>query len=76
MKKHLESAIGALRGTDKRNYKQWIDDLEKYGTYQKKSAYSNISLSEINLNKILKIYFIAASMSNPLLSYFKMNGYE
>jgi hypothetical protein len=37
MKKHLESAIGALRGTDKRNYKQWINDLEKYGMYQKNS---------------------------------------
>ena len=33
MKKHLESAIGTLRGTDKRNYKQWINDLEKYGMY-------------------------------------------
>jgi hypothetical protein len=37
MKKHLESAISALRGTNKGNYKQWINDLEKYGMYQKNS---------------------------------------
>ena len=30
-KTHLESAITALRGTDKRTIDKWLNDLEKYG---------------------------------------------
>ena len=38
-KTHLQSAIAALRGTDKRTIDKWLNDLEKYGCIKKSSMW-------------------------------------
>jgi hypothetical protein len=36
---HLENAIAALRGTDKRTIVKWLKDLEKYGCIKTSSMF-------------------------------------
>ena len=39
LKTHLESAIAALSGTNKRTIDKWLNDLEKYGCIKKSSMF-------------------------------------